>query len=55
MAFNPIAEHRYGGTDFGVSASSSSELNVTNPLAPVSLSGNLTLQVTMTDKGEQVT
>jgi hypothetical protein len=26
--------------------------DVTNPLAPVSLGGNLTLQVTMTDKGE---
>jgi hypothetical protein len=26
--------------------------DVTNPLAPISLGGNLTLQVTMTDKGE---
>jgi hypothetical protein len=41
-------------TCFGIAdfRSKANLTDITNPLAPVSLGGNLTLQVTMTDKGE---
>jgi hypothetical protein len=45
----PPSSTCFGVADF---RSKANLTDVTNPLAPVSLGGNLTLQVTMTDKGE---
>jgi hypothetical protein len=45
----PVSPTCYGVADFRAKANLT---DVTDPSAPVSLGGNLTLQITMTDKGE---
>ena len=45
----PVSATCLGLADF---RSKANLTDVTNPLAPVSLGGNLTLQITLTDKGE---
>ncbi len=45
----PVSSTCFGYADFQAKANLT---DITNPLAPISLGGNLTLQVTLTDKGE---
>jgi hypothetical protein len=45
----PVSSTCYGVADFRTKANLT---DVTDPLAPVSLGGNLTLQITLTDRGE---
>jgi hypothetical protein len=45
----PVSSTCYGIADFRAKANLT---DVTDPLAPVSLGGNLTLQITLTDRGE---